>query len=138
LPARITNELTNILVQSTKQIIIVIHCNHANEINDRVIAGFNLLKNKDITLFNQSVLLEGVNDNVTVLSNLSEQLFSHGVIPYYLHLLDKATGTGHFEVSESSAIAIITKLQAMLPGYLIPKLVKEQAGGLSKQPVHFP
>ena len=138
LPARITNELTNILVQSTKQIIIVIHCNHANEINDRVIAGYNLLKNKDITLFNQSVLLEGVNDNVTVLSNLSEQLFSHGVIPYYLHLLDKATGTGHFEVSESSAIAIITKLQAMLPGYLIPKLVKEQAGGLSKQPVHSP
>ena len=137
LPARITHELTNILTQSTKQIVVVVHCNHANEINHRVIAAFNLLKNKDITLFNQSVLLKGVNDNTTVLSNLSEQLFSHGVIPYYLHLLDKATGTGHFEVSESSAVAILNKLQAQLPGYLVPKLVKEQAGGVSKEPIHF-
>jgi KamA family protein len=133
LPARITDELINTLTQSSKQIVIVVHCNHANEINDRVIAACKLLRNNGITLFNQSVLLQGVNDNVAALCELSEQLFSHGIIPYYLHLLDKATGTGHFEVSEATAIALIKEVQAILPGYLVPKLVKEQAGTLSKQ-----
>ena len=113
----------------------VVHCNHANEINSRVVAACKLLRNNGITLFNQSVLLKGVNDNVATLCELSEQLFSHGIIPYYLHLLDKATGTGHFEVSETAAIDLIKKVQATLPGYLVPKLVKEQAGALSKQTI---
>ena len=132
LPARITDELISTLTQSAKQIVIVVHCNHANEISPRVIAAFKQLKNNGIPLFNQSVLLKGVNDNVTVLCELSEQLFSHGIIPYYLHLLDKATGTGHFEISETAAVALIKQVQATLPGYLVPKLVKEQAGALSK------
>jgi L-lysine 2,3-aminomutase len=135
LPARITDDFINTLAQSSKQIVIVVHCNHANEINPRVIAAFNLLRNKGITLFNQSVLLKGVNDNVAVLCELSEQLFSHGIIPYYLHLLDKATGTGHFEVSETAAVDLIKQVQAILPGYLVPKLVKEQTGALSKQSI---
>lgn len=135
LPARITEEFINSLIQSAKQIIIVVHCNHANEINDRVIAACNSLKNSGITLFNQSVLLKGVNDDAEVLCELSEQLFSHGIIPYYLHLLDKATGTGHFEVSETEALALMRQVQAALPGYLVPKLVKEQAGATSKQTV---
>jgi len=135
LPARITDELNNTLAQCPKQIVIVVHCNHANEINHRVIAACKLLKDKGITLFNQSVLLKGVNDNVTALCELSEQLFKHGVIPYYLHLLDKATGTGHFEVSETTAVALVKQVQATLPGYLVPKLVKEQAGALSKQTI---
>lgn len=133
LPARITDELINTLKLSPKQIIIIVHCNHANELNDRVIAACNVLKNSGITLFNQSVLLKGVNDNAKVLGELSEQLFCHGIIPYYLHLLDKATGTGHFEVSEEDALALIRQVQAALPGYLVPKLVKEQAGAASKQ-----
>jgi len=135
LPARITDEFINTLTQSPKQIIIVVHCNHANEINDRVIAACNSLRNSAITLFNQSVLLKGVNDNAEVLCKLSEQLFSHGIIPYYLHLLDKATGTGHFEVSEEDALALIRQVQTALPGYLVPKLVKERAGAESKQPI---
>lgn len=135
LPARITDELIGIIRQSPKQIVMVVHCNHANEINDRVIAACNSLKDSGITLFNQSVLLKGVNDNAEILCELSEQLFSHGVIPYYLHLLDKATGTGHFEVSETKALALIRQVQATLPGYLVPKLVKEQAGAASKQSV---
>lgn len=135
LPARITEEFINTLTQSAKQIIIVVHCNHANEINDRVIAACNSLKNSGITLFNQSVLLKGVNNNAETLCELSEQLFSHGIIPYYLHLLDKATGTGHFEVSETEALALMRQVQAALPGYLVPKLVKEQAGATSKQTV---
>jgi len=135
LPARITDDFINALAQSSKQIVIVVHCNHASEINPRVIAAFNLLRNNGITLFNQSVLLKGVNDNVAVLCELSEQLFSHGIIPYYLHLLDKATGTGHFEVSETAAIDLVKRVQATLPGYLVPKLVKEQAGTMSKQSI---
>jgi len=135
LPARITNELINTLAQSAKQLVVVVHCNHANEINPRVIAAFKLLKNNGITLFNQSVLLKGVNDCVAALCELNEQLFIHGIIPYYLHLLDKATGTGHFEVSETEARALIKQVQAALPGYLVPKLVKEQPGALSKQTI---
>lgn len=135
LPARITDELIDTIRQSPQQIVMVVHCNHANEINARVIAACNALKNSGITLFNQSVLLKGVNDNAEILCELSERLFGNGVIPYYLHLLDKATGTGHFEVSETEALALIKQVQAALPGYLVPKLVKEQAGAASKQPV---
>jgi L-lysine 2,3-aminomutase len=133
LPARITDELIDTLVQCPKHIVIVVHCNHANEINDRVITACKRLRNNDIILFNQSVLLKGVNDNVAALCDLSEQLFTFGVIPYYLHVLDKATGTGHFEVSEPEAQALIKHIQATLPGYLVPKLVKEKPGATSKQ-----
>ncbi|MGZ4968179.1 MAG: EF-P beta-lysylation protein EpmB [Methylobacter sp.] len=135
LPARITDEFIDTLKISTKQIIIVMHCNHANEISDRVIAACKQLKHSGIILFNQSVLLKGVNDNAEILSELSEQLFSHGIIPYYLHLLDKATGTGHFEVSEAEALILMRQVQATLPGYLVPKLVKEQPGAKSKQTI---
>lgn len=133
LPARITDELINTLAQCPAQIILVVHCNHANEINERVIAACKTLKNNGITLFNQSVLLKGINDTAEQLCELSERLFSHGIIPYYLHLLDKATGTGHFEVSEQDALALMGQVQAILPGYLVPKLVKEVAGMASKQ-----
>lgn len=135
LPARITDEFINTLRLGSKQMIIVVHCNHANEISDHVIAACKLLRNSGITLFNQSVLLKGVNDNAEVLGELSEQLFNQGIIPYYLHLLDKAAGTGHFEVSETEALALIRQVQATRPGYLVPKLVKEQAGAASKQSV---
>lgn len=135
LPARITDEFINILRISPKQIVLITHCNHANEINSRVIDACNSLKSCGITLFNQAVLLRGVNDSVEVLCELSEQLFRHGIIPYYLHLLDKATGTGHFEVPEAEALVLIRQVQAALPGYLVPKLVTEQAGAASKQTV---
>jgi EF-P beta-lysylation protein EpmB len=135
LPARITDELLNALAQSPKQIIMVVHCNHANEINSHVIAACKRLGNHGITLFNQSVLLKGVNDDAATLCELSEQLFSYGIIPYYLHLLDKATGTGHFEVPEATAIALVKQVQATLPGYLVPRLVTEEAGAMSKQTI---
>jgi L-lysine 2,3-aminomutase len=133
LPARITDELINTLSQSAHQIIMVVHCNHANEINDRVIGACKTLQNNGITLFNQSVLLKGVNDNAEQLCALSELLFSHGIIPYYLHSLDKASGTTHFEVAESEALTLIRQVQHNLPGYMVPKLVREQAGAASKQ-----
>jgi len=133
LPARITDQFIETLSCSSVQIVLIVHCNHANEINDRVMAGLKILKHRGIALFNQSVLLKGVNDNAEVLCALSEKLFAHGVIPYYLHLLDKASGTGHFEVSEQEALALINQVQAALPGYLVPKLVRERAGALSKE-----
>ncbi len=133
LPARITDEFINTLKQSSKQVILIVHCNHANEINDRVVTACNALKNSNIILFNQSVLLKGVNDSAQTLCELSEKLFCLGVIPYYLHLLDKATGTGHFEVPINDALRLISQVQATLPGYLVPKLVTEQEGATSKQ-----
>jgi L-lysine 2,3-aminomutase len=133
LPARVTDELVNLLANCSKQLILVVHANHANELNERVITACKLLKNNGITLFNQSVLLKGVNDNAATLCELSEQLFANGIIPYYLHLLDKATGTGHFEVFECEAKILIEKVKNTLPGYLVPKLVKEIAGAESKQ-----
>ncbi|MEQ1739473.1 MAG: EF-P beta-lysylation protein EpmB [Methyloglobulus sp.] len=133
LPARVTDEFVKILANCSKQMILVVHSNHANEINGRVIAACKSLKNSGITLFNQSVLLKGVNDNAAILCDLSEKLFAVGIIPYYLHLLDKATGTGHFEVSEIEAKILVAQVQNTLPGYLVPKLVKEQAGAATKQ-----
>ena len=135
LPARITEKLITSLTESTQQVVIVVHCNHANEINTRVINALALLRSSGINLFNQSVLLKGVNEHANILCDLSEKLFSNGVIPYYLHLLDKATGTGHFEVPETIAVELIKQMQLTLPGYLVPKLVKELAGALSKQTV---
>lgn len=133
LPARITGELVHLFAQSAKPIVLVLHCNHAREINSPVSAACRALKEKGIVLLNQSVLLKGVNDNAAVLCDLSEKLFSHGIMPYYLHLLDKATGTGHFEVPKTEALDLIRQVQGRLPGYLVPKLVNEKAGAPSKQ-----
>jgi len=135
LPARITDELIGTLGNSIKQIVVVVHCNHANEISNRVITACRRLKDSGVTLLNQSVLLKGVNDHADVLCELSERLFAIGIIPYYLHLLDKATGTAHFEVSEAEALALVKQIKDTLPGYLVPRLVKEQAGMASKQAV---
>ena len=136
LPDRVTDELLELLKNSPKKIIVVLHCNHANEIDEDVAKACQRLTLAGVTLLNQSVLLQGVNDNVETLCSLSEQLFEVGVLPYYLHFLDKANGTGHFQVSKTEALALLTAVQNQLSGYLVPKLVTEQAGELSKQYLH--
>ena len=88
-----------------------------------------------VTLLNQSVLLHGVNDAAATLIDLSEALFAARVMPYYLHLLDRVRGAAHFEVNEANASAIMKKLRQRLPGYLVPRLVREQSGQLAKTPV---
>ncbi len=128
LPARITQRLLTCLAKSNKQVILVIHVNHINELSQQVANACEQLKNHHITLLNQSVLLKGINDSSEQLYQLSEKLFSLGILPYYLHLLDKASGTGHFEVSQEDAIQIMQQVKRQLPGYLVPKLVKEVAG----------
>lgn len=132
LPSRINSNLINILSNAPLPIIIVTHCNHANELSKQVSTACLSLKQKNISLLNQSVLLKGINDNFLTLQQLSEQLFMSGILPYYLHLLDKAKGTAHFEVKQTEAIKIHQQLQQVLPGYLVPKLVKEQAGKAAK------
>ena len=87
---------------------------------------------KDITLLNQTVLLAGVNDNAKALVDLSEQLFASGVLPYYLHLLDKVQGAAHFDMPEHLARGLLGEISSQLPGYLVPKLVREVSGAASK------
>lgn len=132
LPARIDNDFVQLLDRLPQQIVLVMHCNHANEISDAVRSTCTLMAHYGITLLNQSVLLQGVNDSTEQLSDLSEALFSAGVLPYYLHQLDKASGTHHFAVSDERAVAIMQKVQSRMPGYLVPRLVREKAGSAAK------
>ena len=128
LPQRITPLLLKILNATNKSVVVVMHSNHRNELSNAVEESCRQMRLAGITLLNQSVLLKNVNDNADSLCDLSEALFEIGVLPYYLHSLDKAAGTGHFEVGESEAKAINREMKRRLPGYLVPRLVKEQAG----------
>lgn len=132
LPSRITTGLLNLLQASRLQIVMVIHANHANELQGDEYAKLHLLDQAGITLLNQSVLLKGVNDNVTALITLSKRLFQCKTLPYYLHLLDPVKGVMHFETSKTSAHHLMQEITAKLPGYLVPKLVQEIAGSQSK------
>jgi len=132
LPERITPELVQILASNRFQTIMVVHSNHANELDVSVAEAMQRLTRYGITLFNQSVLLRGINNNTVALRQLCTRLFSLGILPYYLHMLDRVKGAAHFEVGTSEAVSIHKQLQESLPGYLVPKLVYEQAGAKSK------
>jgi L-lysine 2,3-aminomutase len=132
LPSRITESLLELFQRSSKKIVLVVHCNHANELNEEVKDGCEEILSNKITLLNQAVLLKGVNDSLAALQNLNEKLFDFGILPYYLHLLDKASGTAHFEVAENEAIALMQQLAKTLPGYLVPKLARENSGAAAK------
>jgi len=132
LPARITTKLCNELSAIKKDLILVVHSNHANELNQQVKLACERLKNANITLLNQAVLLKGINDSADQLCALHEKLFTFHIMPYYLHLLDKAVGTAHFEVSQDNGIHLMNQIKTVLPGYLVPKLVREQAGAANK------
>ena len=134
IPNRITNEFINILVNTRLQPVIVLHCNHPNEIDNSVINMADKLRNANITLLNQSVLLAGVNDNSATLIQLSRRLFKAGILPYYLHILDKVAGSAHFEVSTENSKKIYQDILEQLPGYLVPKLVREIPGAKHKVP----
>ncbi len=135
LPARITPSLTNILTQSRLRTVMVIHCNHHQELNDATDAAFAQLRKKGVTLLNQSVLLREVNDNSNDLTLLSHRLFESGVLPYYLHILDKVQGSRHFSVEVKEARQLVNTILKNLPGYLVPKLVREDPGAHSKTPL---
>jgi L-lysine 2,3-aminomutase len=116
------------------QRVMVIHANHAQELRDAadVQAALRALRDCGTTLLNQSVLLRGVNDSAAALADLSEALFEAGVLPYYLHMLDPVRGAAHFDVPEDEARGLHAALTARMPGYLVPRLVREVAGAPSK------
>lgn len=132
LPERITDEFIAWTQTLPFKLIIVIHCNHPQEINDDVHVMLKRLHHAGILVLNQSVLLKQVNDDADVLAELSEKLFAADVLPYYLHLLDKVEGAAHFDMKFETAQKIYGELAARLPGYLVPKLVREIPGELSK------
>lgn len=133
LPERVDQELCQWLAGLTLPVVCVIHVNHANEIDASVAGALSRLAASGVVLLNQAVLLRGVNDSVNALEALGERLFDCGVLPYYLHQLDRVQGAAHFEVSDQQALALHAALRDRTPGYLLPRLVREEAGAASKR-----
>ncbi len=132
LPERVDDGLLERLAQTRLRLVLVVHANHPRELDETVRTALARLAATGVTLLNQAVLLRGVNDSTTVLAELSEALFAARVLPYYLHLLDPVRGAAHFDVNETEASAIIKTLRRRLPGYLTPRLVREQPGQPAK------
>lgn len=132
LPERVDAGLLDWLQGVAQQVVMVIHANHANEIDAHVRGALGAVRAQNVTLLNQSVLLKGVNDNADALVQLSEALFAAGVLPYYLHLLDPVAGAAHFDVDEGRAQALLQAVHARLSGYIVPRLVREIAGRAGK------
>ncbi|MCW9586053.1 MULTISPECIES: EF-P beta-lysylation protein EpmB [Klebsiella] len=135
IPARITDTLVARISASSLQVLLVNHVNHANEIDAAFRSSMKKLRMAGVTLLNQSVLLRGVNDNAHTLADLSNALFDAGVMPYYLHVLDKVQGAAHFMVSDEEARSIMRELLTLISGYLVPKLAREIGGEPSKTPL---
>lgn len=135
LPSRVDDDLLAWLTATRLRPVVVLHCNHPREIDGAVRAALERFRTVGIPVFNQSVLLRGINDHATTLCDLSKTLFESGVMPYYLHSMDRVRGAGHFEVETSIAKRLVEDVQGRLPGYLVPRLVRETPGALSKTPV---
>ncbi|HAU0125102.1 TPA: EF-P beta-lysylation protein EpmB [Legionella pneumophila] len=132
LPERIDKGLLDLLTNTRFKKVIVIHCNHPQELDESVLRACSDLKKAACYLLNQSVLLAGINDDAGILSKLSHALFDYGIMPYYLHLLDKVKGSAHFDMSLPRARSIYHQLQSLVPGYLLPRLAREEPGRSSK------
>jgi EF-P beta-lysylation protein EpmB len=132
IPQRIDMGLLDLLRDTRLKTVLVTHSNHPNELDSVFDDAMSALQQAGVTLLNQSVLLRGVNDSGAVLQALSERLFQAGVLPYYLHLLDPVAGAHHFDVPESEARGLMRFLQQELPGFLIPRLVREISGKSGK------
>ena len=132
IPERVDAGLVRLLRGTRLATVVVIHANHANELDGCVERALGELKPALTALLNQSVLLRGVNDDASTLAALSERLLACGALPYYLHLLDRVTGAAHFDVDEAAGKRLIAQLRSRLPGYLVPRLVRETPGELSK------
>lgn len=138
IPERIDAELLELFSRHPQQIWFVIHCNHPRELDDEVLGALKKLRRAGVVLMNQSVLLKGVNDCEETLFELSELLTAHGILPYYLHQLDRVQGASHFEVLENQGIELIQALKKRLPGYAVPKYVKEVAAQPHKLEIWSP
>ena len=137
IPQRITAGLVSLFENSRLKTTFVFHINHPNEIDHEFIKAIAPLRTARIPLFNQSVLLKGINDHAKTLCLLSENLFDIGIQPYYLHMFDPVQGVAHFDVPEKQAKIIASEMMAILPGFLMPKLVREIAGEANKMPINL-
>ncbi|MCP1313387.1 KamA family radical SAM protein, partial [Halomonas sp. 707D7] len=135
IPDRVDDALLGWLKATRLQKVMVLHINHANEIDQAVVDACLRLKHAGVTLLNQSVLLRGVNDDLATLAALSERLFEAGILPYYLHVLDPVQGAAHFDVPDDEARTLVARLRSHLPGFLMPRLVREVPGEASKTPL---
>ncbi|KTC91057.1 EF-P beta-lysylation protein EpmB [Fluoribacter dumoffii] len=131
-PERIDKGLLSILKNTRFKKVIVLHCNHTQELDDSVREVLHELQQVGCYLLNQAVLLAGINADARILADLSHTLFAYGVLPYYLHQLDKVKGASHFDLPFDTVQSIYKQLQNLLPGYLLPRLVCEEPGKLSK------
>ena len=133
IPQRVTEQLLAVLAECSLPITFVVHANHAQELDDNVARAMTRLRSvPQLILLNQSVLLRGVNDSVAALTALSWRLLELGIVPYYIHQLDRVTGADHFEVSREEGLALIAALRESLPGYAVPRYAKEISGERSK------
>ncbi len=135
IPDRVTDALLDAVTPAGVQTVFVVHSNHANELDDVVGQAFARIRARGLVLLNQAVLLAGVNDDADTLAELNEALFAHGALPYYLHVLDRVRGAAHFDLDEARALELHGALRDRLPGYLVPKLVREEAGAPAKTPL---
>lgn len=136
-PARVDDALTDWLSATPLHTVVVLHANHANELDDNVAAAAARLRATGSVLLNQAVLLAGVNDRCADQAALGRGLFRCGVLPYYLHILDPVRGAAHFDVPVARARQLLADLAASMPGYLVPRLVREEPGRPGKTPVAF-
>lgn len=135
IPQRVTDGLLHALRRRPFTSIVVIHVNHPAEIDADVAAALGRLADAGVPLLNQAVLLRGVNDSADVLADLCERLVDLRVMPYYLHQLDRVAGAAQFEVPESEGAALVAEIRRRLPGYAVPRYVRETPGGLHKEPI---
>ena len=133
LPDRVDDALLAWLTGTRLQPVVVLHSNHPQELTAEVPEAIDRLRAAGIPLFNQAVLLRGINDSEEILTELSRRLLRLGVVPYYLHQLDRVVGSAHFEVAESVGVRLIEQLRTTLPGYLVPRFVREMPGGSGKE-----
>jgi EF-P beta-lysylation protein EpmB len=135
LPERVTPELIDLLTMTRLRSIVVVHANHPNELDATCSRALRRLIDAGIPVLNQAVLLKGVNDSADVLAELCERLADLGVIPYYIHQLDRVRGAHHFEVPESFGLELMTELHRRLPGFAVPRYVREVPGAPGKTPI---
>ena len=135
IPERIDEEFLSLLAEVPKQVVFIIHSNHARELDEDVLEALKKLQKLGIPVLNQAVLLKGINDSFETMKELLEKLTDNGILPYYLHQIDRAEGVSHFETSEELGKDLLTELGKVLPGYAIPKYVREIAGKNSKTPI---
>jgi EF-P beta-lysylation protein EpmB len=135
IPQRVTPALIDALCGTRLPVTMVLHCNHANEIDHAVAGAIHRMRMAGMVLLNQCVLLRGVNHRLEQLIDLSEALGDNGIMPYYLHVLDRVRGAQHFDVEDAEAQRLVGRMLTRLPGFLVPRLVREVAGEAAKVPL---